>query len=636
MSFLAPLALALSALVAPIIMLYMLRLRRREVAVSSTLLWQQLLRDKEANSPWQRLRRNLLLILQLLILAALVLALSRPFTEVPTFTAGRIALLIDGSASMMATDVSPSRLEVARQAAYQLVDTMGAADTLSVIRVGAVPDILAAYTNDRAQLREAISKIQPEASRADWNAALTLAAAGFAGAEKFSVVVIGDGGLPGGLPAIPGEIKFIPVGKASDNTAISQLAVADDPGSGPQIYAKLANYGSAPADVILSLKLDDTLYNAQNYTIPAANTLDVTIPNLPKTFRRIEANLTRPAANTVPDYLGVDDTAYGVYDPASSGRALIMTPRNRFLEQIFASLPGWQAYRGDIKLALPNERYDLYIFDSFVPSTLPDANVLIINPIQSLSPFMTITGKTSQPIRGGQAVKDDLRVANVKFDNVNIREVRTLSVPWAKPLITSGDTPLLLAGEYNNHRVAILPFDLYDSDLPLQITWPILISNLTSWYKTPRVIDVPNGLQVAQTLQVYPLPDADSVRIKRPDGAATTLKPGQGSMIYAETVIPGIYTVEVYKGANLIQQEAFAVNLFAPLESQISPATTISIGNVAATAAQTKEIGQREYWPWIALLGLVILVVEWWVYQRGTRLPTLRRNNPLRPRKGVS
>jgi hypothetical protein len=83
MSFLTPLFLLLGLLAVPVIILYMLRLRRREVLVSSTMLWQKLMRDREANAPWQRLRRNLLLFLQLLILAALVLALARPFLPVP-------------------------------------------------------------------------------------------------------------------------------------------------------------------------------------------------------------------------------------------------------------------------------------------------------------------------------------------------------------------------------------------------------------------------------------------------------------------------------------------------------------------------------------------------------------------------
>src|SRR5215813_5566070 len=134
MSFLAPVALALSALAIPIILLYMLRLRRRDVQVSSTMLWQQILRDREANAPWQRLKRNLLMLLQLLILAALVIALARPFVAVPTVTSGRTALLIDASASMNATDVQPNRFEVAKQQALDLVDSLNDRDTLAVIR----------------------------------------------------------------------------------------------------------------------------------------------------------------------------------------------------------------------------------------------------------------------------------------------------------------------------------------------------------------------------------------------------------------------------------------------------------------------------------------------------------------------
>ena len=70
MQFLTPFAFALSALAVPIILLYMLKLRRKQTQVSSTMLWEKLLREKQANAPWQKLKRNLLLFLQLLILAA--------------------------------------------------------------------------------------------------------------------------------------------------------------------------------------------------------------------------------------------------------------------------------------------------------------------------------------------------------------------------------------------------------------------------------------------------------------------------------------------------------------------------------------------------------------------------------------
>src|SRR5450432_3071918 len=221
MSFLTPAALALGALAVPIVLLYMLRLRRRDIPVSSTMLWQQLLRDREANAPWQRLRRNLLLILQLLILAALVIALARPFVEVPTITTGRIALLMDASASMNATDVQPNRFEAAKQLAYGIVDSLSDQDSLAVIRVADGPEIVANYTNNHTELHDAISSMQPSKTSADWDAALTLAAAGGAGADKFTTLIIGDGGLPANLSAAYGNVRFIPVGTSDANMAIT-------------------------------------------------------------------------------------------------------------------------------------------------------------------------------------------------------------------------------------------------------------------------------------------------------------------------------------------------------------------------------------------------------------------------------
>ena len=78
----------------------MLRLRREERTVSSTYLWQHLVRDVEANAPWQRLRRSLLLLIQLLLAALLVAVVARPVSERPAGLARDLVLVIDASASM--------------------------------------------------------------------------------------------------------------------------------------------------------------------------------------------------------------------------------------------------------------------------------------------------------------------------------------------------------------------------------------------------------------------------------------------------------------------------------------------------------------------------------------------------------
>src|SRR6187401_2945787 len=105
-NFLSPLIglVAAGIAVPALLILYFLKLRRRELAVSSTLLWKKAVQDLQVNAPFQRLRRNLLLLLQLLLLFLLLLALSRPVTHY-TPGAGRISvLLIDRSASMATKD----------------------------------------------------------------------------------------------------------------------------------------------------------------------------------------------------------------------------------------------------------------------------------------------------------------------------------------------------------------------------------------------------------------------------------------------------------------------------------------------------------------------------------------------------
>src|SRR5204863_2813437 len=97
--------------------MYLLKLRRTEAIVPSTLLWTRLMADVEANAPWQRLRRSLLLLLQLLLVAILALLAARPFLERPAGLAGDVVLVLDTSASMAATDISPNRLEAAKTAA---------------------------------------------------------------------------------------------------------------------------------------------------------------------------------------------------------------------------------------------------------------------------------------------------------------------------------------------------------------------------------------------------------------------------------------------------------------------------------------------------------------------------------------
>jgi Ca-activated chloride channel family protein len=624
MAFLTPLSIIIALLAVPIILLYMLRLRRRDVEVSSIYLWQQVLRDKEANAPWQRLRRNLLLFLQLLILALLVLALMRPFVETPTVTTGHIVLLLDSSASMNATDVEPNRFEAAKAEAMSIVSALSAQDSMTVIRVADVPEVLASTTHDLNVLRSAIQGARPSSASADWPAALTLAAAGAAGAENFNVVLISDGGLPPDLPVIPGEFRYVPIGQSGENVAITAFSSRARAGEAPQIFAELTNFGEQDAEVVFSLYLDGELDTGHTRirSIPARSIREIFVTDLTGSYMVISASITPTSASTVPDYLEFDNTAWAVFNPPGAGRVLLMTPGNLYLRQGLASMSGLEAYQGEIANGLPTgQEYDLYVLDGWLPEDgiLPPGDLLIVDPPVD-SALFTISGGSAETTNP-RVEPNDPRTLYLNFNNVNLMSFKVLEdVDWATPLVWVDGGPLLLAGEIGGRQVAILTFDLHRSDLPLQIAWPILLANLMQWYTPAHTVNT-TDLSIGETLALNPPFEADRIRITRPDGETTTLDINGSQLVYASTALPGIYTVDTYAGSTLLQSEPFAVNLFDTAESWLRPAESLTIGASEVTEAEREEIGQRELWPIVAMLALAILTIEWYLYHRGMRLP---------------
>ena len=231
MSFLAPLGLLFGLLALPVLALYMLRLRRKDALVSSTMLWHALLRDRQANTPWQKLRRNILLLVQLLLLALLVLALARPAIPTPLIASGSIVVLLDASASMSATDAAPTRFAAARLETQKLLQGLSDQAVLAVILVDHQPRLLAqargSATAERQAALQALEQAQPSATGADWKTACALAAATAANWQTpaTTFVIISDGGLPPALPALPGKVRYLPVGESDHNLAISALSL---------------------------------------------------------------------------------------------------------------------------------------------------------------------------------------------------------------------------------------------------------------------------------------------------------------------------------------------------------------------------------------------------------------------------
>lgn len=603
--------------------MYMLRLRRQEVMVSSTLLWQKLLRDREANAPWQKLRRNLLLLLQLLILLLLVLALARPFLPVPAIISGSIVVLLDGSASMQATDADPTRWAAAQEQVNQLINDLGGGDQMTIIQVGLPPTVLAPPTQDKTTLRAAINQATPENGRADWPAAFALAAGAAQGIQNAKIAIISDGRIPADLPPLPADSVYIPVGSSGENLALTALATRET-ATGVELFASVRNEGIIDREALLTISLGETLFDSRRLTIPAQNSANVSW-ELPADVTTIQAQLSGHKEN---DHLPLDDTAWAVHEGGLNNRILLVTAGNLFLEQIFSVLPGIEAFKAtpdsDL-LAADAEPFDLYVFDGVpLPDPLPAADLLVINPQTGGGGdgLFTVTAPFSNTV--AIRLADSPLLQFVDWRDVQIRQAQGVEAPWAQTLVQAEGGPLLQIGEQNGQRIALLNFDLRDSDLPLQIAFPILMANITGWLNPGRPFDTPTGLQPGDPVSIAPGAGAVAVVVQKPDGTTWTAPVAEEALLFTETDQLGLYTVLLRDGSSERAAGSFAVNLFNPDESAIAPVNQLQLGPTAVTPDAEGDIGQRELWPWLLAIALGVLLVEWWVHHRGAHLPRLR------------
>lgn len=617
MSFLAPLALLSAAVIGPIIIaMYLLKLRREEHTVSSTFLWQKMVRDVEANAPWQKLRRNLLLLLQLLLLALLALALARPFFRTSGIAGRNLIVIIDRSASMGATDVGASRLDEAKQKAIKLVDQLPDGGRATVIAAGGQMEVPAAATTDRRQLRDAINTIPLRYGSSDLAQALTLASALTSREPDSEVAIISDGNVK--VPpeiTVPATVRYFPIGQRDTNIAISALNVQQS-AAGQTLFAQATNYGTAEISRRMDVYLDGALFNAYNLDLKPGQA-DAKTVEIPAQVRVVEARLDE----TTDDSLPLDDRAWAVSNAGEGTRVRIVGPGNRFLNTALALLPNVQTTTVPTSTATFTEtaaQVPMTILDGTVPATLPPGNLFFIAPPRSTE-FFSVTGQVDFPALR-PTTGDEPLLRDISLSDVNVRTANTIAPgTWAKIVVDGDGGPMLLAGERDGRRIVVLAFDIHNSDLPLQVAFPLLVSNIVS-YLVPG-----SGAESAQLAPGQPLSLAidntiTDVRVTRPDGTTVAATRENGQAVYVDTDTLGPYTVEQYQGDKLVGRRRYAVNLFSADESQIGPKAELKVAQTSGLGqAETNEqnrVGREEIWRWIAAAALVVLVIEWLVYQR--------------------
>ena len=642
MNFFTPLAFGLAALLPVIVALYFLKLRRERQRVSSTYLWRTLVRDTAANAPWQRLKPNWLLLLQLLFLIALILALARPFTWSEAAAGSHLILVIDTSASMAATDVEPNRLAAAAATARRLIESLPASARVTIIEAGAQVRVPVSGATDPGAAIDALAALQPGWGSADMTSALTMAAAIAAREPDSEVVILSDGRVT--LPdasgfTLPGRARYIPIGNDNNNQAIGAFSLqAESGGRNVTVFVQVVNYGVGDARRRLVLFADGQLLTARDVALPAGKAQALTFPGLTSDALAYEARLEGQ------DTLPTDDRAWAAPPSTEKVAVRLVGPGNRFLETALRLMPNVEvtlANPGDPTIQPSNHptiqpsnqptsqpTNHLIVFDSFVPTgTLPSGNLLFIAPPRSTEAF-SVTGRIDAPAPVPVAVDDPiLRYVDVR--DVAVQDAARLALPaWGRPVAIDSKTnaPLLIVGEQNGRRLGVLAFDLRRSDLPLRVAFPILIANLVDALVPGGASGLPANVEPGRSLAIPAPPWATEILVRAPDDQSYSLTPSGGSATFAQTDQVGVYDLTAHDETGQSRDLGrFTVNLFNANESNVAPRQALAISGEGAPGAQELPRARDEWWRPIAWLALMLLVVEWLVAYRGQVVRLLKR-----------
>ena len=555
MPFTTPLAL-LGLLFLPVVVaMYLLKLRRDEAVVPSTLLWTRLVADVEANAPWQRLRRSLLLLLQLLLVVILALLAARPFLERPAGLARDIVLVVDTSASMGATDVVPDRLTAAKAAAIDALRDLPTGGKVSVVAADRSARIVVNESSDLGRVRDAIEAIEITPSRGDLGDALELASKLAARSGDAQVVVATDAALavtPTGRVSAP--VKVLPVGRDRKNQAIIALAVRTAPSAVTRsVFISVANLDLELTPRRVEVWGDGALLEVRDVLLEPQARQDVIIDDVPRGIGALEVRLVGPDPDitTPPDQLAADDRAWAVIPPDRTRLVLVVGEGDPYLETALSYLPNVELYGvapgayGPATERTDGRPWDLVIFEGFLPATLPTAPILAIAPPRS-SPLGEVTGTLSNP-GIGSLDPDEPILRYVDLSTVHISAAAKLALPdWARNVIPGPrGAPLLYAGSRAGLPTAVLAFDPRRSDLPLQVAFPILLANLTGELLGGSAAPT-EAVDPGTPVQLVIPAGAASLQVTHPDGTVTDLVPGTAdglAVTFAGTNQPGIYTV---------------------------------------------------------------------------------------------
>ncbi|MFH1676178.1 MAG: BatA and WFA domain-containing protein [bacterium] len=612
-----PASLAFLAAIPVIVALYLLRLKRRKLVVSSTFFWTETIRDIQANVPFQKLRWNILLFLQLLIALAVIFALTDPTIESLLNRGQRTIFIIDTSASMTAKDGGISRFDEAIGAVKSYCEKLSPREEVMVIGAGEHSETVLDFTGNLPAIERALDGLKTSYTLSDIATAYAVAQSKASETDKPKIVIIGDfSGYPEDLfKNPPYSLSYYPVGKAGRNVAITDFTVTSlnrtDEAEEISPFVVIRNYTDRDVNCDVEFYVDGNLADVRSISADAGSRESKIYRNVPYPAGDDDPGIVE-ARLIFNDDFDLDNKAYALA-PKGDEMSVLLAGNDPFLMVALSGMPGIRLYQIDGDKYDPNSPYDLTIFPGTTPENLGAGNYVFFDPQNRDYLPCSVGEKIEHPsITDWDDGHPLLRFVNPGSFDVFSAQKLTLK-PGAISLIDTDKTSIMAYGERNYLRALVFPFSVTDSDIITRPTFPVLLFNIVSFFRSfSASANFAIRTQGIGAIKVDAL--GEEATVTSSDG--TEMKfPVDAGHVFPDVDKVGVYTLSMDGGDEKYSQ-AVVANFFDEEESDISAINIPQTSDSATSATRFVLQGEQRLRKWLLVIALIILCGEWFFHHR--------------------
>ena len=649
--------LGLLGLVA-LLIIYLIRPNFQQKFVTSTYIWRKSLKYRKKRIPVNKIRNILLIICQILIIVAGALILTGPFVPQSEELTSEKIIIIDASGNMMAGvndgDGYNTRFDRAVEDVSHLAEEVLTANgSVTVILADNTPEIFVhgVGIEDLDRVMESLNTLTEERDyyhnpigctygEANMDAAIDLAQT-IVDESPYSEVLL----YTGTTYIDHGNVKVINVAEDYENewnAAILNVEVTYD----ENIYSfgiDVASYGKNDDYVlrctffgvnevssdyyILTARVRLVDDEEKRFTFPVAdgdgyevvnetpnsdlNTVriysyDSVLIELVSAADRTNLNDSLSMDNTYRLYGGVKPVLNVQYSSAMS---------NSMTAAVLAALQSGVKSRWDVNIKedttgeLGTSGYDMYVFENYVPETLPtDGAIIIFNPDSDDDLGITL----------GEERKGDFYLASrsaspllnfVHPEDIYVSRYRRMTVQDGdfEPILYCGGDPVLLVKNKGNVKIAIFAFNVNFSLVSMEFyAFVPLMYNLFNYF-------------IPSTFTDYIYEVNDVVQFNSRSSYLTVQQLGGEEMELTEfpydmtLTLPGYYTVT-----------ETVLNSASPVTRYFFVKMPASESNILRQVDELKRIETvkqqqndgKSLLVWFAAVMVALLFVEWWLQNR--------------------